>query len=129
MEKIFLLLFGIKKMGDLSKHFSRYEFRCKCGCGKDTIDAETLKLCELIREFVGKPISPSSGYRCETHNRHVHGSKNSQHLYGRAVDLPVRNPKSVFEMLCEIYPDKFGVGLYQSFVHVDTRKAARWKVI
>jgi len=30
-------------MGDLSKNISRSEIECKCGCGTDTIDAETIK--------------------------------------------------------------------------------------
>ena len=115
-------------MGDLSEHFSRHEFACKCGCGRDTIDAETLKLCEIVREFVGYPVTVASGYRCEIHNRRVGGGTRSQHLYGRAADLVVTDPASVYEMLCKRFPDEFGFGRYGTFVHVDTRSngPARW---
>jgi len=85
-------------MGDLSKHFSRHEFACKCGCGRDTIDTETLKLCEIVREFVGQPVTVTSGHRCEAHNRRVGGGTRSQHLYGRAADLTVTDPAAVYAM-------------------------------
>lgn len=116
-------------MGDLSEHFSRYEFACKCGCGLDTIDAETLNLCEVVREIEGKPITPNSGHRCYFHNKAVEGGPNSQHLHGRAADLPVSDPKKVYDKLCNRYPNKYGFGRYKSFVHVDARSngPARWE--
>ena len=117
-------------MGDLSEHFSRQEFACHCGCGMNTIDARTLELCEEVREFTGAPVKVTSGHRCAKHNKRVGGASNSQHLYGRAADLSVEDPKAVFDWLCKQYPGVFGFGLYPShgFVHVDTRNgtAARW---
>ena len=76
-------------MGDLSEHFSREEMACKCGCGLDTVDAELLSLLEKIRAHFDRPITINSGCRCEAHNRAVGGSKNSQHLIGRAADIVV----------------------------------------
>ncbi|BEB16509.1 hypothetical protein VEE45_23520 [Escherichia coli] len=46
----------------LSKHFSRKEFKCKCGkCDYDTIDAELLVILEDVREHFGKPVIINSG--------------------------------------------------------------------
>jgi len=116
-------------MGDLSKHFSRSEFECKCGCGQDTIDAELIMLCETVREMNGnQPLSINSGNRCKKYNEIVGGSQNSQHILSRAADLPVRNPTYIFDLLCMTFPDKYGFGLYHWGVHVDSRSnAARWR--
>ena len=40
-----------------------------------------------IREFYGKPIIITSGYRCPELNAKVGGKPNSQHLKGEAADL------------------------------------------
>lgn len=114
-------------MGDLSEHFSRAEFACKCGCGGDTIDAETLALAEQVRSHEGQPVTVNSAYRCVDHNAAVGGSRASQHLLGRAVDLAVSDPAETAAWLGKKYPDRLGVGVYRTFVHVDTRAdKARW---
>lgn len=118
-------------MGDLSKHFSRHEFACNCGCGSDTVDVETLQLCEEVRELVGAPVMVTSGHRCARHNRRVGGARNSQHVKGRAADLAVPDPQAVYDALVRRYPDRYGFGCYprHGFVHVDTRSGlpARWQ--
>ena len=40
-----------------------------------------------IREKFGKPITITSGYRCDKLNKLVGGKPNSQHLKGQAADL------------------------------------------
>ncbi|MGW8177419.1 MAG: D-Ala-D-Ala carboxypeptidase family metallohydrolase [bacterium] len=117
-------------MGDLSKHFSRHEMACKCGCGFDSIDVQTLLLAEEVREYVGMPIIPTSVCRCEQHNREVGGEEYSYHMQARAMDLPVPNPLGVFVWLSEKYGGRYGFGCYmrKGFVHIDTRThgPARW---
>lgn len=112
----------------LSPHFKRDEMACKCGCGFDTIDVETLQVAEKVREFVNGPVIILSAARCHAHNKEVHGSKNSQHVLGRALDLFVDDPKKVYAWLCDEYPGVYGFGLYSTFVHIDTRTdgPARW---
>lgn len=112
----------------LSEFFYRHEVACHCGCGRDTMDAETLRVADEVRRFEGSAIEPNSGHRCHDHNKAVGGGEDSQHLYGRAMDLPVRNPRAVYDYLCKKYPDKYGFGLYETFVHVDTKsgKPRRW---
>ena len=119
-------------MGDLSEHFSRHEFACKCGCGFDTVDAGTLAVLEAIRQHFGAPVKVTSGCRCFHHNRDVGGAPSSQHRLGRAADIQVEGvvPGQVQNWLDAHYPDSLGMGRYKTFTHVDTRTslgAVRWR--
>jgi uncharacterized protein YcbK (DUF882 family) len=117
-------------MGDLSLNFSRVEFACKCGCGLNSIDTETLAALEEMRSHFQVPVSILSAHRCPSHNKKVGGAINSQHLYARAVDIKVtdKTPKEVYDYLNQRYPSKYGLGLYRTFTHLDTRTngPARW---
>lgn len=112
----------------ISKYFNRHEIACRCGCGLDTMDAVTLQLADACRDFVGAPITPSSGARCLAHNREQGSKDTSQHPKCRAMDLPVPDPAALYVWLCENYPNKYGFGLYNTFVHIDSRtgRPARW---
>ena len=116
-------------MGDISAHLNRKEIACECGCGKDTFDVETAMLFEIVRELNGnKPITISGGNRCAAHNTLTGGSPQSQHIKCRALDIPVDNPPFVYALLCRMFPDMYGFGLYHNRVHVDSRaKMARWE--
>lgn len=46
-----------------------------------------LNLLEPVRELLGCPLHVTSGFRSETLNRMVRGSKTSAHLDGRAADI------------------------------------------
>ena len=117
-------------MGDLSRNFSRSEFSCRCNCGRDTIDAELLKVLEAIREYFDMPVKITSGHRCYIHNNAVGGASTSQHLFGRAVDLHINGVGSVeiAKFIDDTYGDVYGVGIYATWVHLDTRSngPARW---
>lgn len=118
-------------MGDLSKHFSRVEFKCQCGeCNYDTVDSELLSLLESLREHFGKPILITSGNRCPKHNKKIGGSPKSQHLHGRAADIIIEgvSPRSVTSYLKIFNAGRYGIGGYSNFTHIDTRSngPARW---
>jgi uncharacterized protein YcbK (DUF882 family) len=115
-------------MGDLSKHLSRNEIACKCGCGFDDLDEETVRLFEEVRWMNGDvPIKPSSGCRCPGHNKAEGGSDKSKHMIGTAIDIPCRDPNYIYNYLDTKYPRKYGLGLYSWGVHVDCRaERARW---
>lgn len=117
-------------MGDLSTNFDRKEFACQCDCGFDTVDIELVKLLENIRKHFGKPVIVNSGCRCETHNKAEGGSKRSQHLYGRAADIFIMAvpPEKIAAYIDSKWPNRFGVGVYKSWIHVDSRSGhpARW---
>ena len=116
-------------MGDISKNFSRWEFECTCKCGFNTVDIELIKVLEDLREFFNNPIKINSACRCEKKNSIVGGVKNSKHRLGIASDIVVKNvlPTDVAYYLKNKYPDKYGIGLYQTFCHLDIRQEkARW---
>ena len=115
---------------NISKHFKRAEFACSCGCGFDTVDHETLNVLEKIREHFDKPVVITSGCRCPDHNKRVGGAPDSHHIKGRAVDFRVQGVASseAYDYLDQQYYDQYGIGLYSTWVHIDTRseKPARW---
>lgn len=114
----------------LSRHFNRREFACKCGCGADTVDAELIQILEHTRLHFKRPITITSGVRCAEHNKRVGGSKNSLHITGRAADFKVQgvSSKDVYTFLADYLNKRGGLGLYSSWVHVDSRSngPARW---
>lgn len=117
-------------MGDLTKNLSRHEFACKCGCGYDTADTETVQVIQEVCDEFDCSVIINSGCRCAEHNEAVGGAKSSQHLKGRAADCNFIgvSPSAVYFFLESNYPDRFGFGRYSSFVHIDTRSngPARW---
>jgi uncharacterized protein YcbK (DUF882 family) len=123
-------------MGDLTTNISRHEVACKCGCGFDTADYETTaavqEACDYFSQLLeGKCILIiNSGCRCESWNKHVGGSKNSQHLYSRAIDHYIRgiSIKELADYYLKKYPDKYGIGIYKNFIHLDTKSGPprRW---
>jgi len=113
----------------ISKHFSRDEFACKCGCGKDAVDIRLIELLEELREHYEVPVMINSGNRCFRYNKKVGGKPGSQHLLSKAADIQVTGivPFEVYTTLDGWYPDKFGFGDYDTFTHVDVRdKKGRW---
>lgn len=114
----------------MNKYFNREEFECKCGCGFDTVDAETLKVITDVRKHFNSPVIITSAARCREYNRKVGGGIKSQHLRGRACDIQVKfiHPDLVYAYLDKKYPDRYGLGKYGTFTHIDTRSGvkARW---
>jgi len=117
-------------MGDVSDHFSRSEFACGCGCGFDAVDIELLTELEMVREyFRDNRITINSGCRCWKHNIAIGGSRDSQHVKGKAADIIIENisPDDVAAYFAERFPDSHGVGWYSDFTHFDVRPTkARW---
>lgn len=123
-------------MNGPSEHLSWQELACKDGSSypdtyiSDGRAARLATLFENIRAIYDKPIEVLSAYRTISHNRSIGGAKNSQHLYGRALDL--RPPKGVgvdrFYRNIKMYVDQFGIkglGKYKTFVHVDIRPSSK----
>ena len=111
------------------KHFKRHEFECRCGCGYDTVDVETLEVLEVIRAWANAPVHINSACRCLKHNRNVGSKDTSQHVKARAVDIEVdgKTPMEVYMFLADEYPDTYGIGNYKTFTHFDSRAVmARW---
>lgn len=120
----------------LTNNFSMDEFECKCGCVMpEFVKKNVQELAEnlqVIRNAYGK-IDLTNSYRCKDHNADVGGSVNSQHLKGKAADIKSSdiNPEDMAAivddlMKCESFK-LGGVGIYNTFTHVDIRGVrARW---
>lgn len=120
-------------MGNLSKNFSRWEFACKDKCDFDVADIELVNVLQKLRDYFNKSVTISSGCRCLSYNRAKckDSSDTSQHVKGKAADIIVKGvwPVTVYYYLDTTYPTKYGIGLYDTFVHIDVRSIkARWGV-
>ena len=113
----------------LSKHFSSNEFACNCQCGFEEVNPELIDVLEDLREAYGMPITINSGCRCPIHNKAVGGEPNSEHMKGTAADISMTGMPTIKikQYLDNKYPNKYGIGLYKTWVHIDVRsKRARW---
>jgi len=125
----------------LSKNFTLQEIQsvfddlaCKCGCGYNESRMELLIVLLDLATHFGAMLDFSSGCRCKKHNKKEGGATFSQHLYGRAADVKLLyspgqiDPADVADYLQYKYPDKYGIGRYAGFTHIDVRKKkARWR--
>tara|TARA_R110002110_G_scaffold8400_9_gene42224 strand:- start:7851 stop:8267 length:417 start_codon:yes stop_codon:yes gene_type:complete len=131
-------------MGKVGQYFSADEFACAC-CGKTNPSQLLVSILDEVRCKLG-PLRINSSYRCESHNAQVGGAKESWHLPRNGVayaadityvDSTKRHGAYMLRLYIELEnaarrrKKNYGLGLYESFVHFDTRgeegaKAARW---
>lgn len=110
-------------------NFKRKEFACSCGCGFEAVDAELVRILNLVRNHFNKPVVINSACRCEAYNHQIGGAVKSQHVRGMAADIAVEGvlPSVVYEFLDNVFPDIYGMGKYNTFTHIDVRSnKARW---
>ena len=120
---------GKKLIVSNCKNFRVSEFSCSDCSDVVFISPELVKLLQQIRDHFKAPITINSGYRTVSHNSKVGGAAYSQHLYGMAADIVVKgvNPKEVYVYADQLLQHAGGVGLYDTFVHVDVRSTkSRW---
>lgn len=103
-------------------NFQVKEFACKDGSDTVLICEETVEILQAIRNYFGAPVHVNSGYRTSSYNAKIGGASRSQHVVGTAADISVKGvpPSAVVAYLEEYYPNH-GIGLYTSFVHIDSR--------
>jgi len=129
-------------MGDISPNFSRHEFdlhegkAARHGCEaaeypEAWIEGRLKPLAralEIIRkEFEDKPVRIISAYRPLPYNRALGSEDSSQHVQGRAADFQIGgvDPGAIFRRVIELHRlgriEIGGIGVYDSFNHVDVR--------
>ena len=114
----------------LSAHFKVREFACGDGSDAVLVAPRLVMVLETIRAHFCAPVVIYSAYRTPQHNAKVNGAAHSQHCYGTAADIVVRGktPAQVAAYARQLMPDWGGVGVYDSFCHIDVREAkADWK--
>lgn len=111
----------------LSKNFNVNEFRCgiggPCSCTTTLIDDLLVEYLQKIRDHFGKPINITSAYRCYSYNAKIGGANGSRHTKGQACDFFI---EGVTPLEIAQYAESIGIkgiGLYDTFVHIDTRSA------
>lgn len=91
----------------------------------------TAKVLQEARNRLGKPIRITSAYRDAAYNRKIGGVSNSTHVQFNATDLVAAQPASLYLVLLDLRREgmfKGGLGLYRSFVHLDSRgHNATWR--
>jgi len=111
-------------MGDLTEHFSKYEFKCPCSECKHRkihIDLNLVYRLEAIRDLIGnKPINITSGVRCKAENSRSGGDSNSPHLLGKAADIQVVGVKPIeIATTSDLSELDIRIGIYPNHVHID----------
>ena len=106
----------------LSANFKAYEFDCPCdNCTETKIDLDLVEILQKNRDHFGKPISPNA-YRCPKHNAEIpNAAKNSMHTGGGAGDFSIEGETPLEIAAFNESIGVKGIGLYDTFVHVDTR--------
>lgn len=106
----------------LSANFKAYEFDCPCdNCTQTKIDLDLVAILQKNRDHFGVPIDPAA-YRCPQHNAEIpNAAKASKHMQGMAADISVPGVKPLEVAAFNESIGVKGIGLYDTFVHVDTR--------
>lgn len=127
--------------GQITPHFNISEFRCPAK-GEVLINSEVLNHIQRLEKFrvwYDRPMSINSGYRTKEYNDKLDGaSPNSQHINGIACDIALPNEfysftnerklqfldhiKRKWYEICSIDNVGGGVGFYDTFFHLDSRK-------
>ena len=125
--------YSLKKDGRnlvLSPNFQFREFACKDNSDEVLVDLSLVEALQQASNDLKKRITIISGYRSKKHNDKVGGAKNSYHVRGQAADIKIEglNPWQV-ALYFEHYGNKKvrAIGMYDSWVHVDTRTTAVYK--
>ena len=127
-EESAMLEFKKGRTDKVSKNFQYREFDCKGGgcCSTTVIDEKLISYIQQIRDHFGKPVTITSSYRCETHNKRVSGATKSYHVQGKAADIVVQGVSSREVAKYAESIGILGIGLYETsadgyFTHIDAR--------
>ena len=127
--------------GQITPHFNIWEFRCRAN-NEILINAEVIahiQRLEKFRTWYKRSMIINSGYRTPEHNKAIGGAKESYHMQGIATDvsLPLgefatftkarkqeflENVRRKWTEICNTDGLGGGVGFYDVFFHLDSRK-------
>lgn len=118
-------VYSLKTEGSrqITEHFKVREFACKDGTDPVFVSDTLVGILEAIRLHFDAPVYINSAYRTPQHNAKEGGVKTSQHTYGLAADIRVdgHTPAEVYAVADSMLGEHGGVGIYDTFVHVDAR--------
>ena len=114
----------------LSTNFKVKEFACNDGSDPIFVSPELVTVLQKIRTHFRKAVTINSAYRTPPYNKKVGGEAYSQHLYGKAADIAIKGvkPATIAAYAETLLPKSGGIGIYDTFVHIDVRETkSRWK--
>jgi len=98
---------------------------------------ELLQNLQVIRDAAGKSVTIISGYRSPERNKEVGGAQMSQHMFGNAADIKIKDmtPDAMGVLIEKLISEgkikQGGLGIYprtDGWVHYDIRGTkARWR--
>lgn len=129
--------------GQMTEHFNIKEFKCKAN-GEVLLNADFIdhvQRLEVFRVWYKRVMIVNSGYRTPEYNASVGGATHSKHLLGIASDIALpmsefsayskerqeeylQHVKEKWTELCNADGLGGGIGFYDTFVHLDSRKTA-----
>lgn len=115
-------------MGNLSTHFDKSEFRCRCGCGGENPSKLLISMLEQLYKYMNaKAVIISSGYRCPNYSVSVGGSRTDAHTRNMAADICVKKQSGGYFSSWDIAEAAErlgfkGIGIINdTYIHLDTR--------
>jgi uncharacterized protein YcbK (DUF882 family) len=107
-------------------NFTREEFTCRCGCGRNEMRPEFLERLQALRSAYGKRMHITSGYRCPQHPVEAAKVHPGMHTTGLAADIGISGSEAVALLRLALDAGFRGVGVQQKgsgrFLHVDLRE-------
>lgn len=115
-------------MGNISKHFSDYEFACPC-CSVCKVSEAFLVKMDKLRDLLGRSVNITSGCRCVKYNddlraRGYHSVDGSAHTISEkqkceAADIECSGSRNRRDLVILCHSIFNRVGIAKSFIHVD----------
>jgi hypothetical protein len=103
------------------RYFTREEFDCRCGCGRNEIPDSFIHDMDDLREACGFPLVVNSGWRCENHPKEAAKATPGEHNRA-AADVRSHNSHQLYVIQEKAYALGFyGIAAGEGFVHVDKR--------
>ena len=121
-------------MGNLSEHFDKDVFICRCGkCRQELrISLTLVGILEDIWVKFNQPLQVQRGFVCDQIEIEEPGPKRNYHGMGKALDFTVQDTKQLPEIFrhLESFPEITGLGYDpdKNYIHIDLREkeAVKW---
>jgi hypothetical protein len=111
-------------------YFTKEEFDCKCGCGKNNMTKKQMDMLLKARIEANIPFIINSGCRCDTHNIYVGGDEFSEHLKGKGTDIKCTSSTHRWKIINALLKAGFKrIGIATNYIHVGTSSKKPQEVI
>lgn len=108
------------------RYFTDVEHACQ-HCGKVGITQRLGEKLDQLRAALGRPLTLTSGYRCDEHPIEKRKAKAGTHAQGTAVDIKYSTVRELLSIIKEARRLGFkGLGIHHKFVHIDLRPNFMW---